>query len=111
MAPARMFGTFPSPVITEEIIKDRPKPKIIVLTSNAGIKTKTVRKVPIILPIVAAEYKFPAVIPSLERVFVANFTAYGDIMPSKKVGTIRIIILATKAADCSIELELVMSLL
>ena len=51
-----------------------------------GISKKTVMNVPAILPIVETEYKFPEVFPSLSSDLVASFTAYGEIIPSKRVG-------------------------
>jgi hypothetical protein len=52
---ARILGSLLNPVREERIIKVKPRKNIMYLISNSGIKTKTVRKVPIILPIVDTE--------------------------------------------------------
>jgi hypothetical protein len=70
----RTFGTVLSPT-SEDDINKTPKPKIIRLISKTGISTKTVTKVPAMLPIVATEYRLPDMLPSLSRVFVASFIA------------------------------------
>lgn len=41
---------------------------------------------PTMLPIVETEYRFPEVFPSLSKDLVASFTAYGETIPSKRVG-------------------------
>jgi hypothetical protein len=52
--PARIFGNFRRPIIDDGIISVKPSANIMYLISKEGIKTNTVRNVPIMLPMVAA---------------------------------------------------------
>ncbi len=93
-----IFSIFVKP-IRETAINNNPIENIIDLTPNDGINKNTVTNVPIMLPPVDIEYKFPEMPPIVVMSLTVNLIAYGEIIPSKIVGTVKSKVVASNGLN------------
>ncbi len=74
---------------TATAMRTTPREKTICLTPKPGMRTKTVKKVPKMLPAVEMEPRLPEMPPRVEMLSADILTEYGETIPRRVVGAAR----------------------